>query len=210
MAVLGHELRTPLNTVLGYADAMQCEVFGPLPAPYRDQAASIHAAASHLLALVEAMTALGAAETGARPLDMRRLDGEALQNTIADAVALFSARAAASTVEIRAPAARSALVDAWIDPLALSQILVNLIDNAMRFTRPGGVVAIVVERDGDHVRLTVENGGGGGAAPGGLGSGLGLRLACALAEAMGGSLELDVSSDGHALAVVRFPALMED
>jgi len=209
-ALLGHELRTPLNAVLGYADAMRCEVFGPLPAPYKDQAAAIHAAASHLLALVEAMTALDAAETGARPLDLERLDGEALERLIADAVRLLSPRATGAMVEITAPAGGAVSIDIRIDRLALSQILINLIDNAVRFTCPGGVVAIGVERVGVDVRLTVENGGGAGAAPGGAGSGLGLRHARALSEAMGGSLDLQVSSDGQARAIVRLPAIMED
>jgi cell cycle sensor histidine kinase DivJ len=208
LALLGHELRTPLNVVLGYADAMRGEAFGPLPSVYRDQADSIHAAASHLLALVDAMTAIAAAETGERRLDVQRLDGQALDGLIADVVRLFSPLAAASRVQIRTSAAGP--VGLRIDPLALRQILINLIDNAVKFARPGGVVTVAVERASAEVRLRVDNAGGAGAAAGRAGSGLGLRLARALGEAMGGSLDLNLAPEGGAQAVVRFPAITED
>jgi signal transduction histidine kinase len=205
LALLSHELRTPLNAVLGYADAMRVEAFGPLPEPYREQAGVIHAAASQLLAVVDAMTAIGVAETGDRPLALERLGPADLKRLLNDTVGLLAARARSSNLKLRTAVA--AAVEIRADRVALAQILVNLVENAVKFTAPGGSITLGVDRAGGEVLLAVESGGGEGTPGGGPGPGLGLRLSQALSEAMGGSLTLDFSPAGGARAVVRLPAV---
>jgi cell cycle sensor histidine kinase DivJ len=205
--MLAHELRTPLNAVLGYAEAMRDELFGPLSDPYREQAGLIHAAASHLLAVVEAMTATAAGEAGERTLALERLGPRDLETLLADAVRLAGARAASLDLGVRAATGLPAAARIQADRVALSQILINLIDNAMKFTASGGMIAVGAELAGGDVRLTVGNGGGEGPPAGEAGQGLGLRLARALSEAMGGSLDVEVSPGGAARAVVRLPAI---
>jgi cell cycle sensor histidine kinase DivJ len=207
LALLGHELRTPLNAVLGYADAWRIEAFGPLPAPYLEQAAVIHAAASHLLAVVDAMTAVGASEAGERPLVIERLGPSRQEKLLAEVVGLLSPRARLSNLELRAATVGAPAVEIAADPLALAQILINLIDNAVKFTPSGGTITVSLEAADEELRLVVENAAGPRPTAGGAGSGLGLRLVRALSEAMGGSLTLQLSSGEPARAVVRLPAI---
>lgn len=207
VALLGHELRTPLNAVLGYAEAMRLEVFGPLPEPYRRQAGLIHAAASHLLALVDAMTAPGAAGAGGRSLVLERLDPAEVETLLKDAVRLLAPSARSARLELRVVVGGALGLRA--DRVALNEVVINLIDNAVKFTAPGGAIVISLDVEGGDVRLTVESGGGEGTPAGGAGSGLGLRLAHALSEAMGGSLTVDLPPQGGARAVVRLPSPAE-
>ncbi len=206
LALLGHELRTPLNAVLGYADAMRVEAFGPLPEPYKKQAGVIHAAASHLLAVVDAMTAIAAAETGNRPLALERLGAADLEGLLADAMDVVAARARSANLELRSAAADAGAFEVWADRVALAQILVNLIDNAVKFTAPGGTITLRVDQDAGDVLVTIDSGGGEGTPAGDPGMGLGLRLSRTLSEGMGGALTVRLSPGGGARAVVRLPA----
>jgi signal transduction histidine kinase len=156
---------------------------------------------------VNAMTAVGAAETGERPLVLERLGPEALESLLTDAIGLLAARARSSGLELRAGAAGAVEVEVRADRVALTQILVNLIDNAVKFTAPGGTIILCVDRAGGDVLLTVESGGGEGTPAGAPGPGLGLRLAQALGEAMGGRLTVSHTPGGGARAVVRLPAI---
>ena len=205
LALLSHELRTPLNAVLGYADAMRVEAFGPLPAPYKEQAGVIHAAASHLLAVVDAMTAVGA--TGDRPLALDPLGRSDLEKLLSDATELLAPRARSLNLELRVAPAGPGAVQIRADRVALTQVLVNLIDNALKFTAPGGTITLGLGRADGDVLLTVESGGGAGTPAGASGPGLGLRLAQVLVEAMEGRLALDLSTGGAARAAVRLPAI---
>jgi signal transduction histidine kinase len=204
---LAHELRTPLNAVLGYADAMRSEVFGPLPASYREQASLIHGAASHLLALIEVMAAT--AEAGVRPLAAERLDAPDLEKLLAEAISVVATRASAANLELRAALVDPAAIRLRADRVALAQILINLIDNAVKFAAPGGAIDVRAVAAAGEVQLTVQNRGGTGPSSGEIGSGLGLRLVRSLAEAMGGSFDMHLPPDGRAQAVVRLPAIAE-
>jgi two-component system cell cycle sensor histidine kinase PleC len=207
LALLRHELLTLLNAVLGYADAWRMETFGPLPQPYKDQAVLIHAAAGHLLAVVDAMISGGAAGAADRPLALARLSTAAVERLLTDVVGLLAPRARSSDLQLRTLCASAAGVDVQADPVALTQVLINLIDNAVKFAAPGGTVTIGLDWTDAELRLTVENRGGPPPAVDGVGSGLGLGLALALTEAMGGSLTLDVSSGEAARAVLRLPTI---
>ena len=186
---------------------MRLEVFGPLPEPYREQAEVIHTAASHLLAVVDAMTATGVAETGDRPLVFERLVAADLKRLMTDATRVVAARARSSNLELRVAGAGAAAFEIRADRVALAQILVNLIDNAVKFTAPGGTITLRVDQDGGDVLVTVESGGGDGTPAGVPGTGLGLRLSRTLSEAMGGGLTMRRSPGSGARAVVRLPAV---
>lgn len=207
LALLRHELLTPLNAVLGYADAWRLEAFGPLPEPYKGQAALIHAAAAHLLAVVDGMTTGGAAAVADRPLALARLSCAAVEAVLTDVVRLLAPRARSADLELRSLCAGAAGVDVRADPVALTQILINLIDNALKFAAPGGTITIGLDVTDAELRLAVENRGARRPAAEGAGSGLGLRLARVLSEAMGGSLTLDIPPGDAARAVVRLPAI---
>jgi two-component system cell cycle sensor histidine kinase PleC len=206
LALLAHELRTPLNAVIGYADGMRLQTFGPLAAPYDEQAAVIHTAALHLLRLVDEMGEIGGAgapDAGEAALWRGCLERFDLERLTTDILAMLVGRAAASAIAIRAEF-ESDPRDIVADRRAIGQILINLLDNALKFTAAGGSILLTVNRDGPDWRVVVADSGGASDPP--RGRGLGLRLARALCAAHGGSLALERVPDGGMTATVRLPA----
>ena len=197
VAVLAHELRAPLNALIGYADAMREEAFGPLEPGYRERAGHILTAGRHLLALVDSLSAPGPGE----PCDPAELAGDTLH--------LFTPRAEAADVDI-ALSVEKDVGEIRVDSLAFGQVLYTLLDNALKFTPAGGNVAVRLEQAGAELSLTVENGGGSGPPADGAGQGLGLSIARTVLARIGGSLALEPRPDGGYRAHARLPAMPED
>jgi cell cycle sensor histidine kinase DivJ len=204
LAELGHELRTPLTAMLGYADAMRTQAFGPLDAKYARAAEAIHAAGLHLLTLVNDMTDIGRVETG-RGLfapevfeigDVVRtivamLDGEALR-------AQVSLEAGFDPPEMTVKA----------DSTAVKRILINLLANSLRATPAGGKITLNASTAGQDLLITVvDTGPGPGSTPFAQGEGLGLLMTRALCALHGGELDLADAPGGGAIATVRLPIL---
>ncbi len=192
LALLAHELRGPLNAVIGYAEAMRAETFGPLNAPYADHAATIHRAALHLLKLVDDMADTARAETGLWRGEREAFDPSALADGI---IEMFEPRAAAAGVRLRADIG-AGLGQVFADRRAVTQILVNLLDNALKFTATGGEIVVTLSRAAEGLRIIVADTGGGlDVEPG---QGLGLRLVRALCALHGGDLTLERTPSGAA------------
>jgi cell cycle sensor histidine kinase DivJ len=198
-------LRTPLAALTGYADAMRGQVFGPLPAPYQDHAAVILEAAGRLLALVDDMTDIAAAEAGVWSGRRERFDAGALAR---DTLRLLAPRAADAGVRTAAELGGGP-IEVVADRRALGQILVNLWDNALKFAAPGGEAVISLRREGSDLRLTVTNTVSGVGEASRQGQGLGLRLVRALCAAHGGVLDLERPAAQGFSASVRLPIFAE-
>jgi cell cycle sensor histidine kinase DivJ len=190
LAALAHELKTPLAAIIGYADAMRARVFGPLDEPYARSAETIHAAARHLLALVDNMA--GDASRRGERFDSRTLVGEVLQ--------IFILQAEESGITLIADPGDDPL-PAEADPLALRQILINLIANALAATPRGGRVSVGLRRDGGDLTLSVADTGPGITSA----EGIGLTLVRALCAGQGGALAFDSPPGGGTTAIVRLP-----
>lgn len=201
LALLSHELRTPLTALIGYADAWRGEAFGPLNSPYREQAAIVHAAALHLLALVDTLSGTADAESGLWLIAPESIDLEAWAR---ETVALFAPRAASAGVSLNLDA-RAAPAPFRADRRALGQILINLLDNALRHAGPGGRVAVTLTDDQGALRLEVTNSQSGTPTSG---RGLGLRLVEGLCDAAGGAFCL-TPHEGDMAAVARLPSHTE-
>jgi cell cycle sensor histidine kinase DivJ len=192
---LAHELKTPLAVIIGYADAMRERAFGPLNETYVEAAHTIHAAARHLQALVEALT------DGTTAAPRQRIDARA---PIAEGVGLFDLRMRKAGVALAADlGADPLMVDA--DPLVLRQILINLLANALAATPTGGTVTVSLWRDRGDLVVTLADTGPGIAAA----EGLGLGLVRALAASHGGRLDLRSPGGGGAVATVRLPIVAD-
>ena len=202
LAMLGHELRTPLNAIIGYAEAMTLQAFGPLPAPYGEHAATIHRAALHLLTLVDDLTDQAQAEAGVWAGTRTTFDPEVLAREV---IELLASRADRAGVALSLSTA-GPLGSVHADRRALRQILLNLLDNALKFTAEKGSVGVRLSREPGDLRLEIRDTGGGG---GEHGPGLGLRLVRALVGAHGGAVDLCHTPDGGVAAVVRLPILTE-
>lgn len=209
LANMSHELRTPLNAVIGQLDALREGVHGPLAPGQRQAVDAMERSAQHLLALINDVLDAARLTTGRVSVVRERVDVRAVVDRVRGTVAPL-ADAARVQLAIDLPAGGLA-IDA--DPLRLQQVLINLLGNAIRFSRPGGQVTVRAETGmvpGRVRRIEVVDHGIGipadqlerifepftqasrGDARTYDGSGLGLSISRALCDAMG--LTLSVTS----------------
>jgi len=135
LASMSHELRTPLNAIIGFTGTLLMKLPGPLTADQDKQLRTVQSSAKHLLSLINDLLDLAKIESGKVELHLEPL---ALQAAIQEAVAALrpSAEAKGLSLEVQAPEPD---IRVRADRRALSQILINLINNAIKFTEKGSV-----------------------------------------------------------------------
>jgi signal transduction histidine kinase len=206
LANVSHELRTPLNAIIGFSELMVGEMMGPLGNDkYRSYARDIHDSGSHLLAVINDILDLSKAEAGKLELEESWFP---VHGAVTAACRLLRQRAAAAQLElvVSVPAGAPML---HADERKLKQVLLNLLANAIKFTKPDGRVALTVTVSPDGIAFAVEDTGIGipaayldrvllpfVQADNSLsrphqGTGLGLPLVKAIAELHGGRLQLE-------------------
>jgi PAS domain S-box-containing protein len=217
LANMSHELRTPLNAIIGFSEALERELFGPIGSPrYREYAEDIHDSGVHLLSLINDILDLSKIEAGHFKLHE---DDAELNHIIGAATRIVRHRAQQSNIaiELSLPEPPISLV---ADERALKQVLINLVSNAVKFSPDGSLVRIVSQVRSDCLRISVVDEGAGIAAEdipraltpftqldGSLsraheGTGLGLPLAKHLTELHGGTLHIEsVLGEGTAVHV---------
>jgi signal transduction histidine kinase len=207
LANMSHELRTPLNAILGFSEVMRDEVFGPLANDrYQAYAQDINASATHLIKVITNILDLSKAEAGAIIVEA---DPVNLPEVFDVVLRMIEQRAHEADVAIAAdiePTLAAQVIEA--DQGKLTQILLNLVSNAVKFTKPGGHVSVGAGAAQGSLAIVVRDTGIGIAeedipkvmTPFGQvasayhtheGFGLGLPLSKKLAEQLGGSLSID-------------------
>ena len=161
LATMGHELRTPLNAVIGFAELMDNQLFGPLGHPnYRTYTTSIAASGRHLLRLINDVLDFAKAGDGQVMLDLQPVE---LHGLISRAIRMIERKALEGRVELDIQEVGAISVTA--DPERLRRVLLNLLSNAVKFTPPGGSVTVSVKRTGkDGIAIQVADTGIGIAA----------------------------------------------
>ena len=216
LATMSHELRTPLNAVIGFSDILRGQ---PSSAQTAEFATAIHEAGWHLLSLIDDILDITKTESGGAPLV---LENVALVPLIEGAVRMVHQAALAGqlTLTVELPPGLPTL---RADARRLRQVLLNLLNNATKFTLEGGSITLRARCDAKGLTLEVEDTGIGIAAhdierafepftqldsalsrrfPG---SGLGLHLCRLLTEAQGGKLVLDSTLGVGTIARLTFP-----
>jgi PAS domain S-box-containing protein len=139
LARVSHEIRTPLNAVLGFAELMMEERFGPLGNDrYRDYLRDIHESGAHIISLINDLLDLSKVEAG--KLDMN-FEGINLNELVAGTVSLMQPQANRSRIIIRTSLGPK-LAPVMGDARSLKQIVLNLLSNAVKYTPAGGQVII--------------------------------------------------------------------
>jgi signal transduction histidine kinase len=222
LARMSHELRTPLNAILGFGEIMQAEMFGPLGNfRYRDYSIGILASARNLLGLVDSVLDVARLASGTIPVTQELV---ALDDMARSCVAAIENQARSGAVEI-ANVVPGDLPPLRVDPDHLRKILLQLLENAVKFGPSGCHVELGARRcDADKLEIWVKDDGPGIAAEDLAnvltpfnqvrnhlvfhheGLGLGLPIAKSLTELNGGEFEL-TSAVGHGTeARLRFDA----
>jgi two-component system cell cycle sensor histidine kinase PleC len=222
LANMSHELRTPLNAILGFSEIIQTRALGPQAMEqYAEYGGYIHGSGQHLLALINDILDLAKIEAGRLMLDNVDVD---LRRLTEDVVLLMASRAEAARLRLSIEIAPD-FPDLFADERAVRQIFANLTSNAVKFTPPGGRVTLfanvaanaelifgVVDTGvgiaaEDHHRVFESFGQGRhDAVLADHGTGLGLPIVKGLAEAMGGYVVLESTSDQGTRVSVALPA----
>ncbi|MCC6468372.1 MAG: PAS domain-containing sensor histidine kinase [Alphaproteobacteria bacterium] len=225
LASVSHELRTPLNAIIGFSDVMHQEVFGPLGvARYREYIGDIHRSGTLLLSLINDILDMARVEAGKVEL---YFESFAIDSVVAEVMPLLKLRADAKDITLVA-ALEAGLPSVLADRRATTQILLNLVVNAVKFTPSGGKVDIRAARNGDYVEIAVIDNGPGirkedlvrlgrpferldldaiEVAAENKGTGLGLAISRALAERQHGRLRIDSELGRGTTVHLRLPAV---
>ena len=154
LANMSHELRTPLNAILGFTELIQDGLYGDLPAELREPLTDIDTNGRHLLRLINDVLDLSKIEAGRMELTV----GEYSPGEVIDIVrASLRSLAADKGLQFTAEAPDD-LPRAWGDGKRLTQCLMNLAGNALKFTREGRV-DISVRREGEQLVYQVSDTG---------------------------------------------------
>jgi signal transduction histidine kinase len=207
-----HELRTPLQAILGFSQLLALD---SLNDSQRHSVEQIIAGGHHLLSLIEDLLDLSRVdELTLAPVDV----GEEIAHTVALCQPLAAERSL--TVEVELP--EETLIT-LADSRRLRQILLNLISNAIKYNRPGGLLTVRADVHADRqVTLEVIDTGRGmtaaelerlfvpferlDAARRGIeGNGLGLAVSKALADAMGATIDVDSTPGEGSVFSLRLP-----
>ena len=221
LAKISHEIRTPLNAIIGFSEVMMEERLGPIDNErYLAYLKDIHASGEHLLALLNDLLDLSKIEAGKLDLTFSAVDLNALTQ---ECVALMQPQANRGRVIVRTSLAPG-LPPIQADPRSVRQILLNLLSNSVKFTGAGGqvIVSTAVMERGDAVLRVRDTGIGMSeqeiatalepyrqietATHGGpRGTGLGLPLTKALAEANRANFAIRSNLNSGTLVEVAFP-----
>ncbi|HWD60763.1 MAG TPA: ATP-binding protein, partial [Stellaceae bacterium] len=221
LANMSHELRTPLNAIIGFSQVMAGEMLGPITTTrYVGYARDILASAEHLLGIINDILDVSKLESGKLDLVEEIIE---LPKAVADLIVLVDGKA--KSAEIKLVARREGEVPLLRGDLRkVKQIVLNLVTNAIKFSRAGGEVEIVLRGDAGAAVIAVGDRGIGMDAHevelamtrfgqvtdpwtrDHAGTGLGLPLAIGLAELHGASLAIDSTKGVGTTVTVAFPA----
>jgi len=214
-AAISHDLRSPLTSVAEAAKLLEEEVAGPLTPQQQRLVTIIGASCQRLLALVRRILELSALRAGVLPLERDRVD---VERVVACAVEELRPRASGAGVVLHVE--RSGKSFTLIgDEMRLVQVVVNLVENALRFTPKGGQVTVRLIDATGSIEIQVEDTGVGipaAALPSIFepyrrahhnrqGSGLGLAIVRGVIEAHCGAVTAESREGQGSRFTVRLP-----
>jgi len=207
LASMSHELRTPLNAIIGFTGTMLMKLPGPLNGEQEHQLRLVQTSGRHLLAIINDLLDLAKIESGRvqitlEPVDCRRVIEEVVQS--------LQPLAEGKGLTLRVETFDGSVI-ANADRRALGQILINLVNNAIKFTETGEIrLSLIPAASGQGaLRITVRDSGPGipeadlarifrafersaaSAKANDEGTGLGLHISLKLAELLNGTITVD-------------------
>jgi PAS domain S-box-containing protein len=205
LASMSHELRTPLNAILGFAGTLLMGLPGPLTDEQRRQLEVVQASGRHLLSIINDLLDLAKIESGKLEIALEPVVFQEVLDEVAGSLRpLVESKGLQFCVEVP-----EAQITISTDRRALSQILINLTNNAIKFTDSGAITMRLGLADDGAVSLSIADTGAGIAEADQErlfrafeqvgeakerqfeGTGLGLYISQKLAEVLGGSIVID-------------------
>jgi PAS domain S-box-containing protein len=153
LASMSHELRTPLNAIIGFTGTLLMGLPGPLTPEQRKQLETVRASARHQLSLINDLLDLAKIDSGKVELELEPVDCAGVVNEVADTL-----RSLAKEKGLNFETSATEHIVLKTDRRALSQILLNLVNNAIKFTDKGGV-RIELQQDNGATEIMVTDTG---------------------------------------------------
>jgi len=219
LANVSHEFRTPLNAIIGFSECIATEIFGPISPRYRGYAHDILASGKHLLGIVNDVLDLSELSSS-KAVALEPMD---LAAAVVQPLCMLREFARSEAIEVRF-ADRGGNARIVANEKAVSQILLNLGSNAVKFSPAGGTVEIMLRNRAKQncVELVVRDRGTGipeeklrligqpffqahNATARTPGSGLGLAIVKTLVELLKGELTIESTPGIGTTATVRLP-----
>lgn len=219
LAHLSHDIRTPLNHIIGFAELMRHQSYGPLgDRRYVEYVQSIKASGEHLLASFATILDLAELDNGQKSL---RQDPVSVDGVIAHSIDQYRAQAERDGITMIHGQRSGAVVKG--DRLGLQRMLANIVENSLRFTPAGGSIMLAAFAARDGVVIEITDTGTGMAEERlaslsqpfvlgdatftreGKGPGLGISISRAIAELSGGHMAIDSSPGLGTTVAISLP-----
>ncbi len=204
LASMSHELRTPLNSIIGFSGLLRQGLAGPVNAEQQKQLDIIRSSSRHLLALINDLLDVSRIEAGRADLHYETFDfGAVVTEAVHSLMPLAAQKGLRIDVEMKDPP-----LDMVGDRKRCLQVLINLVNNAVKFTEKGRILVVAAAKN-DRLQVTVRDTGigiraehigmlfeafrqvDGSARRNYEGTGLGLYLCRKLLELMDGAISVE-------------------
>ncbi|WP_155802888.1 PAS domain-containing sensor histidine kinase [Ponticaulis koreensis] len=156
LANMSHELRTPLNAINGFSEMLVKEIFGPLgDERYKSYAHDILLSGQHLLDMINDILDMAKIESGKMTINTKPIDPV---EPVDAAIRMIRRKADEKNIKLELVHADD-VHDIEADHRAVRQMVLNLVSNAIKFTRDNGQITVTIQNEYDFISIAVKDTG---------------------------------------------------
>lgn len=155
ISMASHQLRTPLTSIKGYLDMLLQEDFGKLTPTQKAVLAEAFSSSERMVQLINDFLSVSRLQTGKFILNRRETD---LAILLGEQISMMGILAKQRDLNLKVKIAKN-LPKLYVDAEKLSQVMINMIDNALYYSREKSTIAVNLQRDGENIVFTVKDSG---------------------------------------------------